>query len=203
MKHHKITPTRRGFTLIELLVVITIIAVLSAVGFGAYTSVLKKGQKLDAKNDCSNVVLAVESYYDEYLRLPAVRNRDTKTETDTELMSILLGFDNTENPKGRRFFNGGKEAKGNSSATAFNGLYYSTDSATPLVELFDPYPRDGKPKGRHYEVLLDGDYDDEIRDPTSTSANKILRGKRVLVWTAGKDNSLSQEKDNVYSWKSK
>ncbi|MDP7108146.1 MAG: prepilin-type N-terminal cleavage/methylation domain-containing protein, partial [Roseibacillus sp.] len=57
-------PSRNcGFTLIELLVVIAIIAILAAMGFGGGAAVMKAAKKTVATNDCTNIVLAIQSYY--------------------------------------------------------------------------------------------------------------------------------------------
>lgn len=58
----KLMPKTRGFTLIELLIAITIIAVLAAIGFVAYTGVLKSGRDSKRQSDLRSIQSALEQY---------------------------------------------------------------------------------------------------------------------------------------------
>ena len=197
--------TRRGFTLIELLVVIAIIAILAAMGFGAGMMAIDKAKKAAALNDCTNLVQAVQAYYDDYSSLPDVQAAATAPGAKTEptLMNILVGFDEQQNPKKTRFFQG-RDAKGTSSERAYNGIFYTQSSA----ELFDPWRKvSGSSRNeRHYYVMMDLDYNEELEDPFGNS--RPLYGKQAIAWCTGKDgkytsgNTTSTDnRDNVYSWK--
>src|SRR3954447_21606630 len=61
---------RNGFTLLELLVVIAIIVVLAGLLFPAVQSVLERAKKVQAKNDLTQIVTAVNAFYTEYGRYP-------------------------------------------------------------------------------------------------------------------------------------
>lgn len=61
----------RGFTLIELLVTISIIAVLSAVGMVAYSSVIKQGRDSKRQSDLRSIQSALEQYYHDQLFYPS------------------------------------------------------------------------------------------------------------------------------------
>lgn len=199
MKHQIVPRLSRGFTLIELLVVIAIIIILASVGFGVGASAINTAKKTVAKNDCVGLITAIDGFYDEYQRLPGTAGgADTETETNSEFMNILLGFDEDENENAIRFFTG-KEATGRGADTAIGGLFYDGRSA----ELFDPWRRGDTPRNRHYFVLLDGNFDEEL---TSPFGGKTLYGKRALSWSVGKDGEAgsgtdSKTRDNVYSWK--
>ncbi|MDO8573977.1 MAG: prepilin-type N-terminal cleavage/methylation domain-containing protein [Candidatus Daviesbacteria bacterium] len=52
-----------GFTLIELLVTISIIAILSAIGMVAYSSVMKQGRDSKRQSDLRSIQSALEQYY--------------------------------------------------------------------------------------------------------------------------------------------
>jgi prepilin-type N-terminal cleavage/methylation domain-containing protein len=52
----------KAFTLIELLVVVAIIAILTAVSFAGYQSIIKKGQDTKRLGDISQIRLALETY---------------------------------------------------------------------------------------------------------------------------------------------
>src|SRR5204863_9531191 len=61
---------RNGFTLIELLVVIAIIAILLGLLFSVGPGVLDLAKKVQAKNDLTQIVTAVNAFYTEYGRYP-------------------------------------------------------------------------------------------------------------------------------------
>lgn len=54
---------RSGFTLTELMIVITIIAILSAIGFSSYTNAQKIGRDSRRKSDLKAIQTALELYY--------------------------------------------------------------------------------------------------------------------------------------------
>lgn len=208
MNKPNLVPATRGFTLVELLVVIAIIVILASVGFGVGTSAIYSARKVTAQNDITNLILAVDQYYDEYQRLPIPQSsggaggQDFTTETDQNFMNILVGFDEESNEKGIRFYNG-REARGDSRTTARGGLFYEPSGRS--VELFDPWRREGPPpRNRHYYMILDSNYDEEIQSPVRQ--NKTLYGKRAIAWSVGKDGELGSQsnqndtRDNVYSW---
>ena len=203
MRTHK-----QRFTLIELLVVIAIIVVLAAVGFGVGSSAIKTARKTQAQSDITNLILAVDAYYDDYSRLPVPQSggsggsQDFTTQTDSTFMNILVGFDEEANSKGTRYFNG-KDAKGKSRTTARGGLYYDPNGRS--VELFDPFrPENGSRRNQYYFLILDTNYDEEIQSPVSQ--NRTLYGKRAIAWSIGQDGELGSAsnpegtRDNVYSW---
>lgn len=195
---------RRGFTLIELLVVIAIIAVLAAMGFGAGAMAMNKAKKTHAAADLNNLVQAVQAFYDDYNTLPDAPEAETApgARTTAPLMNQLVGFDKENNPKGVAYFQG-KDAKGTSAERAYGGLFYTGKS----VELFDPWRKvsGNASSNRHFFVLFDHDYDNEIEDPFNNG--KTLYGRRVLSWCTGKDGeftpgqrSAQKNRDNIYSW---
>ena len=52
----------RGFTLIELLITVSIIAILSAIGFVVYSNVLKQGRDSKRQSDLRSIQSALEQY---------------------------------------------------------------------------------------------------------------------------------------------
>src|SRR5438067_7180434 len=59
-----------AFTLIELLVVIAIIAILLGFVFPVFQGVQDRAKKVQAKNDLTQIVTAVNAFYTEYGRYP-------------------------------------------------------------------------------------------------------------------------------------
>ena len=53
----------RGFTLIELMIVIAIIGVLAGVGYPAYTSAVKKGNRADGIDSLLSLAGGMEEFY--------------------------------------------------------------------------------------------------------------------------------------------
>ncbi|MBB81837.1 MAG: hypothetical protein CMN02_12790 [Roseibacillus sp.] len=200
-------PSRKdGFTLIELLVVIAIIAILAALGFSAGGAVMNTAKKTVAANDCTGLVTAVQTFYDDYNYLPDAPEAGAApgAPTTAELMDQLVGFDVENNPKEVRYFQG-KEAKGKTLNGAYGGLFYTERS----VQLFDAWKKTGTAAtNRHYFVVMDTDLDDEMVDPFDGA--KPLFGRRVIAWSTGKDGQYTagqaratKNRDNVYSWRGK
>ena len=195
---------KQGFTLIELLVVIAIIAVLAALGFSAGGVAMRKARIVACTQDCTNLVQAVEAFYDDYNYLPEVTEAATPpgAKTNQELMDQLIGADQENNPKKTRYYQG-KEAKGKSANTAYAGLFYTGRSA----ELLDPWRKKGDAaNNRHFFVMMDTDFIDEIIDPFDNA--KPLYGRRAIAWSTGKDGEFTQgqataakNRDNVLSWR--
>src|ERR1044071_6674896 len=61
---------KRAFTLIELLVVIAIIGILIGLLFPAFQAVQNQARQMQAKNDLTQVVNAVNAFYTEYGKYP-------------------------------------------------------------------------------------------------------------------------------------
>ncbi|HCQ33941.1 MAG TPA: hypothetical protein DIV54_10615 [Verrucomicrobiales bacterium] len=203
------TPHRtQGFTLIELLVVIAIIAILAAMGFSAGGAVMNTAKKTVATNDCTNLVQAVQAFYDDYNYLPDAPEAGTApgTPTTAPLMNQLVGFDSENNPKEVRYFQG-KDAKGKTQTGAYGGLFYAEGARS--VELFDAWKKSGNAaSNRHYFLVMDIDLDEELVDPFD--AAKPLFGRRAIAWSSGRDGQYTtgqaratKNRDNVYSWRGK
>lgn len=194
MKTHPQRRAGRGFTLIELLVVISIIIVLAAVGFGAAQKAMDRARKVQAQAVVRALEQSIESYISEYSKFPNISaNSDevqTIGESGVELLTILMGKEQTgtsmQNPRQIPFLSGLKEAKGNKGGI----LYGRGGSGNDIQGLYDPW---GKP----YRILLDDDFDDEIRDPIKSGT--IIRNRKVVVYTLGNDDKAGTA-DDVKSW---
>ena len=182
----------RGFTLVELLVVIAIIAVLAAAGFSAGNAAIQKARKTTALGMATGVESAVNNFYTEYGSMPTEATEDATvdTKTDTQLLSVLLGFETDLNTRGVKFLTV-REGKANK-----NGLIYNTDGKS-IKGMFDPW-------GGPFYVLMDAGLDERVTPPSTVrNGGKALNGRRVAVWSLGADGTGSKNKttaDDVITW---
>src|ERR1700686_5060813 len=101
---HVRLPSRNAFTLIELLIVISIIIILMGLLFPAFRGAQDQAKKVQAKNDLTQIVTAVNAYYTEYGKYPPVATDDDAAITNNaELFNILRGLSsgtaNDANPR--------------------------------------------------------------------------------------------------------
>jgi prepilin-type N-terminal cleavage/methylation domain-containing protein len=199
---------KRGFTLVELLVVVTIIIILAAASFAGAMKAMERAKKLKAQAALTALEQAVNQFYNEYGRLPALSNATTDAQYDTaqsdgqKLLEVLLGKEDAgggtggssvQNPKQLSFLSvpDGK-IKGKAG---IDGLVYEDGATTKVRGLYDPW-------GRPYKIMLDNDYDEELA-PTIGDTAKTLRGRRVVAWSLGADGKSDDVKtatDDVKNW---
>ena len=181
----------RGFTLVELLVVIAIIAVLASAGFAAANAAIQKARKTTALATATALESAVNNFYNDYGTMPVEGESDgapIQTDNDTGFLDVLLGNDDTLNPRGIRFLSV-KEGKNNK-----NGLIYSSNGNS-VEGLYDPW-------GGPYFVLLDLDLNEKISIPAGVlNGGRTLNGRRVAVWSRGADyQDNNKATDDVITW---
>lgn len=180
---------RPGFTLIELLVVIAIIAALSALALTGAAVATNCTRVLAAKTDEGSIQRAIEGYYKEYARLPSVAGDeiDTTSPAGRQLIAILQGTEKeangAQNPR-RVVFLALREGKNNAK-----GMIY--DKSGDVAGIYDPW-------GNPFQVVLDTDLDNEIRDPLH-SANPPIRHQLAAVYTIGRDKKPDTQ-DDVKTW---
>ena len=172
-----------GFTLIELLVVITVIAIMMALLFPAFTDVRDQAKRVQAKNDIAQIVTAVNAFYTEYGQYPF----DAQTGNDgadffaaddnanNTLFDILRGDPTngnvqTYNPKAIAFFQPtiAKDLANPRSGIGGNG------------KLYDPW-------GSCYRVRMDNNYSGAVENPYSGNAGFDPIQLGVIAWSIGKD----------------
>jgi prepilin-type N-terminal cleavage/methylation domain-containing protein len=183
-----------AFTLLELMVVIAIVVVLAGLLFPAVQSVLERAKKIQAKNDLTQIVTAVNAFYTEYGRYPTTSTTDVTVGGSTKSDSL------------------------------FNELRAKTFSLnTRQIILISP-PEDSaqaSPKGKigndaqfhdpwgsAYLIEMDADYDNQVANPygiTGAGPDPVRRG--VIAWSLGKDTKLGNNgdgkftnSDDVFSW---
>ncbi len=194
----KTRPQRRaksGFTLVELLVVISIIIVLAAMSFGAAQMAMNKARKTQALADISAIEQSIERFFSEYSRFPNISAQGDELQTagdaGAELLTILLGKEQTgtsmQNPRQIPFLSGIKEGKRNRG-----GIIYGQGGGSSSIQgLYDPW-------GNPYHIIMDTEFEDEIRDPIK-SGGQPIRNRKVIVYTLGNDKQPGTN-DDVKSW---
>ena len=205
---------RGGFTLIELLVVIAIIAILLGLVFPVFQGVLERAKKVQAKNDLTQIVTAVNAFYTEYGRYPI----NSSTAADTYFGSGSAPSGSTSGGTNDVLFNelracGATTPSCSTTATlntrqiAFISPPVLSTGATRSGigsngQYYDPW-------GNPYEIEIDGNYDNQM--PNAYSANNgagpgtLTTG--VIGWSRGKDTQLGNKgdqkftnSDDVISW---
>ena len=188
---------KAAFTLAELLLVIVIIVILAGLIFPVFQGVLERAKKLQAKNDLTQIVTAVNAFYTEYGRYP------TSATTDATA---------TYGPGGSTTENGGLF-----NELRATGLF--TLNARQIVFISPPdakdqnNPRSGiktstggyyDPWATEYAVAMDADYNNQIANPYTSNAGATpnLQGG-VIAWSLGKDRVQGTDfkaSDDVISW---
>ena len=185
----------RAFTLIELLVVISIIIILMGLLFPAFRGAQDQAKKVQAKNDLVQIVTAVNAFYTEYGQYPGPSGSDT-----------TFGSSGTTN---KALFDESRGTGGtvNTRQIVFITLPDVKDPANPRSgigtttrtgEYFDPW-------GMPYNIIVDGNYDNQITNPYGGSANAgsgTLR-QGVIAWSLGKNKTQDTDVkagDDVLSW---
>jgi prepilin-type N-terminal cleavage/methylation domain-containing protein len=188
----------KGFTLIELLVVIAIIAALLGLVFPVFQGVLERAKKVQAKNDLTQIVTAVNAFYTEYGRYPLAGTitTDTAATCGAGSSSSKAVFDELR----------GKSTTLNTRQIIFISPSEDTSQINPKGKLgsdgqfYDPW-------GFAYTIRIDADYDNQVANPYTGSggagADPIRQG--VITWSVGKDGTLGQSgkytsSDDVISW---
>jgi prepilin-type N-terminal cleavage/methylation domain-containing protein len=197
-KHEcRMTKKRKGaFTLIELLVVIAIIATLLGLVFPIFQGVLERAKKVQAKNDLTQVVTAVNAFYTEYGRYPTVDTTDTAATYGAGSSSSKAVFDELR----------GKSTTLNTRQIIFISPSEDTSQINPKGRIgsdgqfYDPW-------GFAYTIRIDADYDNQVANPYTGSggagADPIRQA--VITWSVGKDGTLGKSgkyasSDDVISW---
>ena len=186
----------QGFTLFELLVVIAIIAALLGLAFPVFQGVLDRAKKVQAKNDVTQIVTAVNAFYTEYGKYPLV-TADTiygpggtsSADLFYSLRAVALGANALVN---------GVPAV-NSRAIVFISPAEDTSQTNPKGKIgstgqfCDPW-------GQPYKIAIDGNYDNQITNPytVDTGAGPGTLRQGVLAWSYGKDTKLGNNGDGKY-----
>ncbi|MDB2673936.1 type II secretion system protein GspG [Akkermansiaceae bacterium] len=152
-------------------------------------NVVEQSKIASAKNCVATLVMACDSFYEEYLALPLANTNtiDSGQTSGSSFMAPLLGSRAAmdENPKFQTFF----EYK-SADDSKKDGLYRDKN----VAELFDPW-------GNHYYLFLNYDYDNRLQN--FYLSKEVFFDLNVLAWSNGPDGKSGTPEtnaDNVYSW---
>ena len=183
---------RRAFTLLELLVVIAIIAILLGLVFPVFQGVQERAKKVQAKNDLTQIVTAVNAFYTEYGRYPTSATTDATATYGAGSSSSKAVFDELRNTGSVTI---------NTRQIVFISPAEDGTQTSPKGKIGS----DGQfhdPWGSAYAIGIDAAYDNQIT-PNPYGANNgagaspVRQG--VIAWSVGKDKKLGNNGDGKYT----
>jgi len=197
----------RAFTLIELLVVIAIIIILAGLLFAGLRGAQEQARRTQAKNDLTQIVTAVNSFYTEYGKYPVPSGTIADyiygpggSAANNALFDELRAVTNTLNTR-RIVFISPPDVK--DPANPRSGI--GTAAAT-IGQFFDPW-------GTPYAIEIDGNYDNQILvNPYALNAGATPLRIGVIAWSFGSDTQsqsvpgpaadkkVGTNDDDVISW---
>ena len=179
---------KAAFTLMELLLVIVIVVILVGLAFPAFQGVLERAKKVQAKNDLTQIVTAVNAYYTEYGKYPLV-TADTiygpggtsSADLFYSLRAVALGANALVN--------------GVPAVNPRTIVFISPPDVKNLASPRSGIGSDGQfydPWGTPYAIEIDGNYNNQITNPYGGSggagASPLYQG--VIAWSLGKNGVL-------------
>ena len=181
----------------ELLTVIGIIAVSLGFIFPVFQGVQERAKKVQAKNDLTQVVTAVNAFYMEYGRYPTDQTTDAAATYGAGATSSKFVFDELR----------AKTAILNTRQIVFISPPEDSSQASPKGKVGS----DGQfhdPWSSGYAFRIDADYDNKVANPygaNGAGADPIRQG--IVAWSRGKDTQLGSagdgkftNSDDVISW---
>jgi type II secretory pathway pseudopilin PulG len=194
----------RAFTLIELLVVITIIIILMGLLFPAFRGAQNQAKKVQAKNDMTQIVNAVNAFYTEYGVYPSTYQPE-------------MTYDGKNGNTNDQLFNAlrGNPTYDTQGANPRNIVFISPPIAKDLSNPRGGIGSDGQwydPWGKPYYIRLDTNFDNLVTNPYSKNAGFNPLNAGVIAWSFGPDNQSDSlggsggdknsgvDADDVLSW---
>jgi prepilin-type N-terminal cleavage/methylation domain-containing protein len=189
---HPPLATRHGgfaaFTLIELLVVISIIAILAALAFPAVNGAIESARKAEARNDVQQIAAAIKAFKAEYGKFPTddINTSDNDVSdnyysSNSDIISALLGEDDTINPKNLTFLEARAAGRGRSGIN---------DS----LEFLDPW-------GNSYIIKIDTNYNGKTEYYGNRFTSVIVLSPGPDGATGDPDSGSGTGKDDICSFK--
>lgn len=169
---------------------ILVLGPLGAILMWADLKASKNAYKSYARDAMSQLHLACDDYYEEYQQLPLGSTTTvdevqlTTGKGERTVMAVLCArIGNKDGSRKEENFFEGKEA-----IDGKNGLLRNEEGT--YAELFDPW-------GSPYHILLDYDYNRQLKDP---STREIITDTNILIWSPGPDKKPGTA-DDIHSWK--
>jgi prepilin-type N-terminal cleavage/methylation domain-containing protein len=179
----------QAFTLIELLVVMTLIAILLGIGYPAFTSVMESARKTQAKNEEQQIVAAVNAFYTDYGKYPIVTADTTLTGTSAPSNGDLF-YSLRAVALGANALNANGVPAVNPRAIVFIQPPVSKDQTNPRSGIKTSNSIWYDPWGSPYNVMIDGDYDNQLANPYTDRPAGATVYLGVTVWSFGKNGAL-------------
>ena len=196
-------PLTSAFTLIEMIVVILIIATLAAALLTAGSNVFDRARKVQAKNDLTQLVTAINAFYTEYGQYPVAAQSgadaaDYVGADDANGAAVIdtlrvptPGTPPALNPRGIVFLN---VLTAKSSTTPISGV------GTAIHAWYDPW-------GSAYRFKIDNNYNSTLTNPYTANAGTTSLTIGCIAWSLGKDKAggsgdknATTAVDDVLSW---
>lgn len=197
----------KAFTLIELLVVILIIAILIGLLFPAFSAVREQARKVQAHNDATQILAAINAYKSEYQKFPVITTGTMDSyfgqETTAPTGSTIIGTNDvlidvlryntgnaansstvgTLNPRGVPFL----DVKGVTNPNQpVGGVVPNTSTSTTSSKVgawYDSW-------GSQYNVLINTSYSNFLTNPYTDAPGGTTIGTSVLVYAYGKNGAI-------------
>lgn len=207
-----------AFTLIELITVILIIAILAAALMSATTGMFDRARKVQAKNDITQLVTAINAYYTEYGKYPVADTLQGQADTlfgkpggahgNDEVMNVLRSINAAPNasyvlnPRQIMFMNipNAKSATSPKEGIAAQAVTSPNGAAVAVGAFVDPW-------GNPYMLAIDCNYDGYTQDSSPYTdlnystvggqSNLVQVGCFALSW--GKDSQQGTKGNNKYT----
>ena len=220
---------RSGFTLIELLVVIAIIIILVGLLFPAFRGVQNQAKRVQAKNDLTQIMTAVNAFYTEYGKYPV--NVASGNTSDAYFGAAPTPAGATSYANNDILFDVLRNNIGTVACPAVNAALVQLLNPRAIVFLdVPPVKSNAKPVsgvipncatglvgngrigvwydpwGSPYSILIDTNYDNQVTNPyaANTGAGSATLTTGAIAWSLGADGVQGttdfRASDDVISW---
>jgi prepilin-type N-terminal cleavage/methylation domain-containing protein len=192
-----------AFTLIEMIVVILIIATLAAALLTATSGAFDRARKVQAKNDLTQLLTAINAFYTEYGQYPvaAQSGADAADYAATTDANAALVMDVLRVPAAAPI-----QAL-NPRSIVFLNVPVAKNTANPLGGTGTTFRAWYDPWGKAYQFRIDNNYNGLLPNPYSSNAGPLPLNAGCIAWCLGKDKAggsgdknAAPAADDILSW---